>query len=59
MTKRNQKRDKDRAVSGRLPAGWALCRQCGKPMNPIDVMLGPVCTKCCRENQKKMTEGKA
>jgi hypothetical protein len=26
------------------------CKQCGKPMNPIERMLGPVCGKCCRDN---------
>lgn len=30
------------------------CKQCGKPMNPVEVMLGPVCGKCCRDNHKKV-----
>lgn len=22
------------------------CKQCGKPMNPVEAMLGPVCGEC-------------
>ena len=33
----------------------ATCRQCGKPMNPVEVMLGPVCGTCCKANQKAAT----
>jgi hypothetical protein len=33
------------------------CAQCGKPMNPAERMLGPVCGKCARENQKRVTGG--
>jgi len=28
------------------------CMQCGKPMNPIEWIMGPVCGKCCRANHK-------
>jgi NMD protein affecting ribosome stability and mRNA decay len=28
------------------------CKQCGTTMNPVAVMLGPVCGKCVRENHK-------
>jgi len=28
------------------------CTQCGKAMNPVERMLGPVCGKCCRKNHK-------
>jgi len=30
------------------------CKQCGKPLNPVQVMLGPVCGDCVRENHKKV-----
>lgn len=33
------------------------CRQCGKAMNPVEVMLGPVCGLCCRENHKRFVGG--
>ncbi len=33
------------------------CKQCGKPMNPVERMLGPVCGKCTRENHKRATGG--
>lgn len=32
------------------------CKQCGKPMNPVDAMVSAthgVCGKCCRDNQRK------
>lgn len=32
----------------------ATCRQCGKPLNPVEVMLGPVCGKCARANHKRV-----
>ena len=31
------------------------CKQCGKPLNPVAAMLGPVCGECCRKNQKAVT----
>lgn len=34
----------------------ATCKRCGKPMNPVEVMLGPVCGKCTRELHKKATK---
>lgn len=30
------------------------CQQCGKPMNPIDYMVGVVCMGCCRKNHAKV-----
>ena len=30
------------------------CAQCGKPMNPVDVMLGPVCLACCKANHQRV-----
>lgn len=33
------------------------CKQCGKPMNPIDAMVSVthgVCGKCTRENHKRV-----
>ncbi len=36
----------------------AKCKQCGAEMNPVAVMLGPVCGKCCRENHKAALAGK-
>jgi len=32
------------------------CAQCGAAMNPVAVLLGPVCRKCCRKNQKAVTQ---
>jgi hypothetical protein len=32
------------------------CEQCGKPMNPVSFMMGPVCLECCRANHKKVVE---
>jgi len=34
------------------------CKQCGKPMNPVEAMLSSshgVCGKCTRENHAKAT----
>lgn len=28
------------------------CKQCNKPLSPVDAMLGPVCGPCCRKNHK-------
>jgi hypothetical protein len=39
----------------RAQQGDAQCRDCGKPMNPVEVLLGPVCGKCVRERQKEVT----
>lgn len=33
------------------------CEQCGKSMNPIDYIVGPVCHKCCQRNQKAAMGG--
>lgn len=30
--------------------GFQPCAQCNRPMNPVEVMLGPVCGKCVRAN---------
>ena len=30
------------------------CAQCGEPMNPVQVMLGPVCGKCVKKNHAKV-----
>lgn len=29
---------------------FAACTQCGRAMNPVEAMLGPVCGKCVRKN---------
>lgn len=29
------------------------CKQCGRLLNPVGALLGPVCGPCCRENQKR------
>ena len=34
--------------------GMKKCSQCGKEMNPIDYMLGPVCLACCKANHAKV-----
>lgn len=31
------------------------CAQCGKPMNPVARMLGPVCGACCKANHAAAT----
>lgn len=31
------------------------CAQCGRDMNPVAIMLGPICGECCRENHKEAT----
>jgi hypothetical protein len=31
------------------------CTQCGRPMNPAERMLGPVCGVCTRENHERVT----
>jgi len=31
------------------------CQQCGEPMNPVSAVMGPVCGKCARDNQKQVT----
>lgn len=31
-----------------------LCTQCGKPLNPVQVMLGLVCEDCCRLNHRRV-----
>jgi hypothetical protein len=28
------------------------CQTCGVHLNPVAVMLGPVCGQCCRENNR-------
>ena len=33
-----------------------LCTQCGAELNPVQVLLGPVCGKCCRENHRRLSE---
>lgn len=40
----------------------AQCNQCGKPMNPVDAMVGgagdgkkPICQACAKKNQKDVT----
>jgi len=33
------------------------CKQCGKPLNPVSALLNPVCSNCCRKNQKQVTKG--
>ena len=37
--------------------GWKPCAQCGRLMNPVNVMLGPVCGPCCRENHRRAVRG--
>lgn len=31
------------------------CRQCGQDMNPVEVMMGPICGTCVRENHERVT----
>jgi len=30
------------------------CLQCAKTMNPVQVLLGPVCLECTWENHKRI-----
>ena len=30
------------------------CTQCGNRLNPVDVLLGPVCGKCARLNHQRI-----
>lgn len=39
----------------KLPEGWRTCGDCGAAMNPVEVMLGDVCGKCCRRNHRAVT----
>lgn len=41
-----------------LAGDGGACTQCGAYLNPVAVMLGPVCGQCCRANQLRVC-GKA
>ena len=30
------------------------CKQCKKPMNPVDALINPVCLECCKKNHKAL-----
>lgn len=30
------------------------CDQCGKPMNPVDKLINPVCKQCAVKNHKSV-----
>lgn len=32
------------------------CAQCGKDLNPVEVLLGSVCGDCCRKNHREVVE---
>lgn len=32
-----------------------ICEQCGKKLNPVQVLLGPVCGECTRKNHQYLT----
>ena len=32
------------------------CAQCGRKMNPVDALIGPVCGKCTRMNHQALTQ---
>ena len=34
---------------------WTKCVQCGKPMNPVEAMLGDICGKCFKRNLGRAT----
>lgn len=34
------------------------CEQCGKDMNPLGWILGPVCDECCKANHRAATGGR-
>ena len=31
------------------------CEQCGQPLNPVQVLLGPVCGECTLKNHQCLT----
>jgi len=31
------------------------CKHCGRAMNVIDYLIGPVCLECCKRNHSKIT----
>lgn len=31
------------------------CKQCNKPMNVVDYMIGEVCHECCNKNVKRLS----
>ena len=32
------------------------CLQCGREMNPVEVLLGNICGKCCKANHRRVTK---
>ncbi len=34
------------------------CAQCHKPMNPVEVLMNPVCGACCRKNHQRVVKGR-
>lgn len=45
----------DSQITGVQRRGDASCEQCGRPMNAVDRMLGPVCGACVRANHAFLT----
>jgi predicted nucleic acid-binding Zn-ribbon protein len=34
---------------------WTRCAQCGKPMNPVEALLGDTCGKCFKRSLARVT----
>jgi len=34
--------------------GEPVCEQCGKPLSPVEAMMGPVCEGCTRKNHREV-----
>jgi len=32
-----------------------VCKQCGRELDPISAMMGPVCGACARRNHRRVT----
>jgi len=45
----------EKVEKGGLPKDWKNCTQCGTEMTPAEAIGGPVCMKCSRKNQAKVT----
>lgn len=48
FAKRRAEEERDDPVPG------STCDQCGRPMNPGERILGPVCGRCCRRNHREV-----
>jgi len=54
-SKRTKTSNEAASAKQKTSAHMTPCSQCGEGMNPAEVMLGPVCGRCCRKNQRRVT----